>query len=70
MSLAESSVAVSEEDGLVNITLMLTGAHSVPFTVTVATLSGTAIGITHVISVLYNVGNLHVSLNKLTCILG
>ena len=48
MSLTESSVAVSEEDGLVNITLMLTGAHSVPVTVTVATLSGTAIGIKHV----------------------
>ena len=67
MSLTESSVAVSEEDGLVNITLMLTGAHSVPVTVTVATLNGTAIGITHILS---NVCNLSVSNTEqaLTCI--
>lgn len=58
MSLAESSVAVSEEDGVVTIPLMLTGAHSIPVTATVATLSGTAIGNT-CISVLYNVGNLY-----------
>ena len=48
VSLTESSVAVSEEDGLVHITLILTGEHSVPVTITVATLNGTAIGITHV----------------------
>ena len=52
VSLTGSSVAVSEEDGLVNITLMLTGAHSVPITVTVTTISGTAIGITHIICTL------------------
>lgn len=63
VSLAESSIAVSEEDGLVNITVILTGTHSVPVTASATTLSGTAIGIIH------HVDNIHVLIpNKLVCI--
>ena len=45
VSLSEPSVAVSEEEGVVTVDLVATGAHTVPVTASVTTISGSAIGI-------------------------
>ena len=52
VSLSESSVTVTEEVGVVNISLVLTGLHSIPVSVSVTAYPTTATGMcTHVVAV-------------------